>query len=150
MTVHPDKPNLDKQVVADFGAEWQRFHHHDVNIDELKRMYDGYFHIFPWHNLPENAVGFDLGCGSGRWAKFVAPRVTTLHCNDPSSAALDVAKNNLRQSTQCQFHCASVDDIPLEDNAMDFAYCLGVLHHVPDTQAGINACVAKLKPGAPF
>jgi hypothetical protein len=24
------------------------------------------------------------------------------------------------------------------------------LHHVPDTQAGIRACVAKLKPGAPF
>lgn len=33
---------------------------------------------------------------------------------------------------------------------MDFGYCLGVLHHVPDTQAGIKACVEKLKPGAPF
>jgi hypothetical protein len=27
---------------------------------------------------------------------------------------------------------------------------LGVLHHVPDTAAGIEACVRKLKPGAPF
>jgi hypothetical protein len=33
---------------------------------------------------------------------------------------------------------------------MDFGYSLGVLHHVPDTQAGIDACVRKLKPGAPF
>jgi SAM-dependent methyltransferase len=33
---------------------------------------------------------------------------------------------------------------------MDFGYSLGVLHHVPDTQAGITACVRKLKPGAPF
>jgi hypothetical protein len=33
---------------------------------------------------------------------------------------------------------------------MDFGYCLGVLHHVPDTSAGLAACVGKLKPGAPF
>jgi hypothetical protein len=33
---------------------------------------------------------------------------------------------------------------------MDFGYSLGVLHHVPDTAAGLAACVRKLKPGAPF
>lgn len=33
---------------------------------------------------------------------------------------------------------------------MDFGYSLGVLHHIPDTQAALTACVAKLKPGAPF
>ena len=33
---------------------------------------------------------------------------------------------------------------------MDFGYSLGVLHHVPDTQAGLNDCVKKLKIGAPF
>jgi SAM-dependent methyltransferase len=48
------------------------------------------------------------------------------------------------------FHHAGVDRIPLADSSMDFGYSLGVLHHVPDTAAGIRACVAKLKPGAPF
>ena len=33
---------------------------------------------------------------------------------------------------------------------MDFGYCLGVLHHIPDTVEGIRACVQKLKPGAPL
>jgi SAM-dependent methyltransferase len=33
---------------------------------------------------------------------------------------------------------------------MDFGYSLGVLHHVPDTEAGLRACVNVLKPGAPF
>jgi hypothetical protein len=33
---------------------------------------------------------------------------------------------------------------------MDFGYSLGVLHHVPDTQQAITACVSKLKPNAPF
>ena len=38
----------------------------------------------------------DLGCGTGRWAKLVAPKVGKLHCIDPSSA-LDVARSNLSQ-----------------------------------------------------
>src|ERR1051326_4910781 len=33
---------------------------------------------------------------------------------------------------------------------MCFGYAIGVLHHVPDTQAGIGECVRRLKPGAPF
>src|SRR5207253_7501920 len=36
------------------------------------------------------------------------------------------------------------------DAFADFGYSLGVLHHVPDTQAAIRACSAKLKSGAPF
>lgn len=33
---------------------------------------------------------------------------------------------------------------------MGFGYAVGMLHHVPDTAAGIRSCVKKLKPGAPF
>ncbi len=49
------------------------------------------FRFFLRDNLPEDAEGFDVGCGSGRWAKLVAPRVGRLHCIDPS-VALDSAK----------------------------------------------------------
>jgi ubiquinone/menaquinone biosynthesis C-methylase UbiE len=76
--------------------------------------------------------------------------VGILHCIDPSEDALSVAKRNLHEFNNCQFHHAGVDDIPLNDNEMDFAYSLGVLHHVPDTAAGIRQCVMKLKPGAPL
>jgi SAM-dependent methyltransferase len=40
--------------------------------------------------------------------------------------------------------------MPVPDASMDFGYSLGVLHHVPDPEAGLRACVSKLKPGAPF
>lgn len=43
-----------------------------------------------------------------------------------------------------------VDEIPLNDGSMDFGYSLGVLHHVPDTEAGLASCVKKFKVGAPF
>jgi SAM-dependent methyltransferase len=68
---------------------------------------------------------------------------------DPSNA-LDIARKNLSEQMNCEFHQAGVDEIPLVDGSCDFGYSLGVLHHVPDTQAGLRACVEKLKIGAPF
>ena len=142
--------NIDENTVAGFGDEWTTFDQSAISQTELMTVFEQYFGIFPWHVLPRDAVGFDLGCGSGRWAKGVAPRVGHLHCIDPSDAAIQVAKKNLAGLTNCSFHVAGVDDIPLEDGSMDFGYALGVLHHVPDTPAGIRSCVAKLKTGAPF
>lgn len=144
-----NKDNVDRKTVEGFGDEWARFDQAALTEQERELLFKRYFSIFPWHSLPEDAHGFDLGCGSGRWAKLVAPRVKKLHCIDPS-CALDVARKNLSDCHNCNFHQSTVDAIPLEDGTMDFGYSLGVLHHVPDTQAGIAACVKKLKPGAPF
>jgi ubiquinone/menaquinone biosynthesis C-methylase UbiE len=145
------KENALREVVEGFGDEWSRFDQTALSQDELEKMFDNYFNIFPWEKIDsEKAVGFDLGCGSGRWAKFVAPRVGKLHLIDASEQALNVAKEKLKTEDNCEFHLASVDSIPLEDASCDFGYSLGVLHHIPDTEAGIRACVAKLKPGAPF
>jgi SAM-dependent methyltransferase len=121
-----------------------------LSNEELCRQFDGYFRIFRWDKLPKDARGFDMGCGSGRWATLVAPRVGELCCIDASGKALAVAKRNLSRFKNCKFHRASFEDIPLPDSSMDFGYSIGVLHHIPDTLAGLRSCVDKLKPGAPF
>lgn len=141
--------NYDAPTVEGFGDEWTRFDQTGMSDEDVTRWFNRYFSIFPWTALPKGAVGFDLGCGSGRWGKMVAPRVGTLHCIDPS-AAIEVARKNLSLLSNCVFHKAGVDDIPLRDQSMDFGYSLGVLHHIPDSGAALAACVAKLKPGAPF
>jgi SAM-dependent methyltransferase len=142
--------NLDPATVEGFGQEWSRFDQNELVQEELQAIFDLYFSVFPWATLPTDATGFDLGCGSGRWAQFVAPRVGRLHCIDASPTALDVARRNLKAYSNCEFHCASVEAIPMPDMSADFGYSLGVLHHIPDTQQGIVECVRKLKPGAPF
>lgn len=144
------KTNIDNQVVAGFGDEWARFDQAGLERDELQQMFDNYFNIFPWDVVDSGSTGFDLGCGSGRWASFVAPRVGKLYLFDPSSDALEVAKRNLSASENCEFALAGVEDIPLADESCDFGYSLGVLHHIPDTEAGLRSCVSKLKSGAPF
>lgn len=143
------EPNADQQVIADFGTEWTRFDQARLSGVERETIFNSYFAVFPWEKLGSEAVGFDLGCGSGRWAALVAPRVGHLHCIDPSDA-IEIARRNLRETPNCSFHRAAVDAIPLPDESMDFGYSIGVLHHVPDTQQGIAACVRKLKHGAPL
>jgi len=142
--------NIDHDVVAGFGDEWARFDQTGVADGELEELFDQYFAIFPWDAIPQDSVGFDMGCGSGRWARFVAPRVGELHLIDASAEALDVAKRNLEGFGNCRFHLATVDTMPVPDDSFDFGYCLGVLHHLPDTKAALRSCIAKLKPGAPF
>jgi ubiquinone/menaquinone biosynthesis C-methylase UbiE len=146
----PLRANVDEATVAGFGEEWTTYDQTELSPEELEATFERYFRIFPWNRVPSNANGFDAGCGSGRWAKLVAPRVGRLHCVDASPQALAVARRNLSGCTNCEFHEASVAQLPFPDGSMDFGYSLGVLHHIPDTQAGITACVQKLKPGAPF
>ena len=142
--------NADSNVVAGFGDEWTRFDQAELPDADRDAIAADYFRIFPWTALPADAVGFDLGCGSGRWAAVVAPRVGTLHCIDASPEALAVARRNLAGRENVRFHVASVDAMPLSEGTCDFGYSLGVLHHVPDTRAGILAAVRTLKPGAPL
>jgi SAM-dependent methyltransferase len=144
-----DTENSDYATVASFGDEWERFDQSAVEQAELQRFFDAYFHVFPWQALPPEAQGFDMGCGSGRWANLVAPRVGRLHCIDPSRA-LAVARRNLRAHTNIEFHAASVDTVTLPGGSQDFGYSLGVLHHIPDTEKALQRCVALLKPGAPL
>lgn len=141
--------NVDNEVVRDFGDEWSKYDQSrsDLNLED---EYLKYFSIFPDQYLNFNAVGFDAGCGSGRWAKFLAPKVKKLFCFDPSQKALDVAKRNLSDFDNCVFECATINNCSIQNNSMDFGYCLGVLHHLPNTTSALNACVSKLKKGAPF
>ena len=137
-------------MIDGFGDEWSRFDQSVLSAQELEQNFKLYFGIFPWEKLSKDATGFDLGCGSGRWAKQVAPKVGKLLCIDASADALAVARRNLGAISNAEFLQASVDQIPVANGSMDFGYSLGVLHHVPDTLEGLKSCVDKLKPGAPF
>ncbi|MEO7941286.1 MAG: class I SAM-dependent methyltransferase [Burkholderiaceae bacterium] len=145
----PEKPNLDQRTVESFGDEWNRFDQSALSADESEVIFNAYFSTFPWDALPAGATGFDMGCGTGRWARHVARRVGRLHCIDPSNA-LDVARRNLAEYPNVEFHPAGVDDQCLADASQDFGYSLGVLHHIPDTASAMASCVRMLKPGAPF
>ena len=147
---NPPAPNIDHKTVAGFADEWNSYSQEALSPTEHRKLFDAYFSLFPFDELPFGAEGFDIGCGTGRWAIVVAERVGHLHCIDPASKALAVAKRRMADRKNVSFHEVSVDGLPFADCSQDFGYALGVLHHIPDVKAAMASCVRKLKIGAPF
>ena len=85
--------NLDTKTIESFGDEWTQFDQSDLSNKEAYDIFKNYFSIFPLSKLLKTSEGFDMGCGSGRWAKFIAPKVGLLHCIDPSKS-IKIAKKN--------------------------------------------------------
>lgn len=133
-----------------FGEEWSRFDQSALSSDELQELGERYFSLVPIESLDASMKVMDVGCGSGRWAKLVAPHVREVHLVDPSPLALSVARRNLDGNQNVFFHEASVDRLPVVNGSMDLIYSLGVLHHLPDTAEAIKRCVEKLAPGGRF
>jgi SAM-dependent methyltransferase len=138
--------NKVEKVIEDFGNEWTSYTQEGIPEEELRNSFDDYFKLVDLTALPADCIAADVGCGSGRWAKLVAPHVGVLHCVEPSPA-IEVARRTLADAGNVRFINSDLDSMPIADGSLDFLYCLGVLHHIPDTQAGIISCAAKLKPG---
>jgi ubiquinone/menaquinone biosynthesis C-methylase UbiE len=137
-------------VVEGFSEEWSRFTQDKMTDAECQKSFDAYFKTFPWGALPSGSRGADIGCGSGRWAKLAGPKVGTLYAVDASPAALAVARKNCSSVANVECIQAAVHELPFSEGELDFAYSLGVLHHIPDTEEAIGQVAKILKPGAPF
>lgn len=142
--------NQDHNTVKSFGDEWSRINQSNLSENEKNSIFNDYFSILPFDLINKNSIGFDMGCGSGRWATIIALLVKKLFCIDASSDAIQVAQENLKSFNNIHYQISSVDETSLNPKSFDFGYSLGVLHHVPDTYSAIVSCVALLKKEAPF
>src|SRR5579884_3536857 len=124
-------PTYDRATVDRFGLEWSRFDQSGVSGADLQDVFEQYFSVFPWDRLGPSAVGIDVGCGSGRWAKLVAPQVGSLLCVEPSAEAAVVAARNLEALPKCTVILGAAGALPVRSGSLDFGYALGVLHHTP-------------------
>jgi SAM-dependent methyltransferase len=97
----------------------------------------------------EDKIAADFGCGTGRWSKYFHTKVGAVAAIDPSEAVM-AAGQLLNGVENVQLYKASIDNLPFDDNYFDFGFSLGVLHHIPDTQKAMNACIKKIKPGGYF
>lgn len=139
--------NIDQITVKSFGEEWDRFN--DFSDHEIDRIGNEYFDIVSDKHLNKNSYVLDVGCGSGRWSRFISKKVHFVEAIDPSSAVVN-AVNMTGSCGNVRVTQASVDYIPFENNSFDFVFSLGVLHHIPDTQSAMTSCIQKLKPGGYF
>ncbi|HPF67289.1 MAG TPA: class I SAM-dependent methyltransferase [Flavobacteriales bacterium] len=134
----------DDRTISSFGAEWEKFNAFDAA--EIEHAGNEYFDIVPPALLGPEVLALDLGCGSGRWTRYLSSRVGHVDAIDPSEAVVHAARvhGDLEQVRWIQ---AGVDNMPVPDGAYDLVICLGVLHHVPDTAGALAKLAAKVRPG---
>ncbi len=139
--------NINKDVVDAFGEEWLKFQHYtDEDIRSLAIMY---FDILTDDIINKNTYALDIGCGTGRWTKYLSNRIGFIEAIDPSNAVL-AADHLLSDVKNVRIARGSVETIPFDDETFDFAMSIGVLHHIPDTRQAMIDCVKKIKRGGHF
>jgi SAM-dependent methyltransferase len=133
---------LSRRTQESFGFEWNEFS--DWTASGTSNFAD-YFSGVDLQALAAATV-LDAGCGMGRHARQLAPRVKRLLAVDFSSA-IDAASRNLAGCDNVQCVQADLRSLPLGDQVFDFVYSLGVLHHLVDTPGVLRGLVQRVRPG---
>ena len=139
--------NIDKKVVDEFGDEWLKFY--EYNDEVIEKVGNEYFNILDSGMINANTYALDVGCGTGRWSKYLSKRVKFIEAIDPSDAIF-AADKLLGEIKNVRLSQASVETLPFADETFDFAMSVGVLHHIPDTRKALYDCVKKIKKGGYF
>jgi ArsR family transcriptional regulator len=97
--------------------------------------------------LDERWVVGDLGCGTGQAAAALAPFVARVIAVDRSADMLQTARRQLRDHSNVEIRRGELEALPIDDDTLDAALLLLVLHHVPDPGAALREAARVLKPG---
>jgi ArsR family transcriptional regulator len=96
--------------------------------------------------LDERWVVGDLGCGTGQVAATLALHVQKLIAVDASAEMLSAARERLRAHENVIIRQGVLERLPIEDESLDAAVFLLVLHHLPDPTAALAEAARVLRP----
>lgn len=114
------------------------------------------FNHYGWEgkrDLRDGARILVAGCGTGDMAVSFAEQFlgskAEIVAIDLSTASINLAKARMKKRglNNVDFHHMSILDLPTSDlGTFDIIECSGVLHHLPDPNAGLAALANVLKP----
>lgn len=125
-----------------FGYQWTRFSEMVVDFRENFLQYispvDERF--FP------GKLGLDLGCGFGRHI-YNAARFGAEMVGVDISEAIESTRVNTQGMPNVHLVQADVYHLPFRPGVFDFAYSIGVLHHLPEPEKAFQRVVSLVRPG---
>jgi ubiquinone/menaquinone biosynthesis C-methylase UbiE/predicted transcriptional regulator len=89
----------------------------------------------------------DLGCGTGQVSAALAPFVGRIIAVDSSAAMLQAAKRRLAGFDNIDLRRGELETLPIDDDRLDVAALMLVLHHVPEPELAVADVARVLKPG---
>jgi len=138
----PDKLTKIKEKTArGFAYEWKKF-------SKFFNSYEKQFldWIYPVKkDFFNNKLVLDVGCGKGRHvyfsAKFGAKEVVGIDLSE----SVDIAYQNLKDLDNAHIIQADIYFLPFREKQFDYAYSIGVLHHLPEPEQGFKEMVRFVK-----
>lgn len=139
----PDQVEQEKAATAEnFGWQWQHF----TQEDEL---YTEQFLGWIAPVGPEffaNKVVLEGGTGKGRHTQLVARWGAAEVIGIDLSSAVETAFAATRELPNAHIIQADIYNLPLA-RKFDYAFSVGVLHHLPDPRRGFCSLAKKVRPG---
>ena len=89
----------------------------------------------------------DLGCGTGQVSAALAPFVGRVIAVDSSAAMLQAARRRLAGFDNIDLRRGELEALPIDDDRLDVAAMMLVLHHVPEPAKAVADVARTLKPG---
>ena len=133
----------DKRATAEgFGWQWQHFTQEDERYAEqflgwIAPVTPEFFH---------EKVVLEGGCGKGRHTQLAARWGAREVIGIDLSVAVDTAFAATRSLPNAHIIQADIYHLPLA-RKFDYAFSIGVLHHLPDPRGGFLSLASKVKPG---
>jgi SAM-dependent methyltransferase len=125
-----------------FGYQWTLF---SEMVVDFRQNFLNYIAPVDERFFP-GKIGLDLGCGFGRHiynaAKFGAEMVGV-----DISEAIESTRVNTKGLPNVHLVQADVYALPFRPGVFDFAYSIGVLHHLPEPEKAFQCVVRVVRPG---
>jgi SAM-dependent methyltransferase len=130
-----------RRTAAAFGYSWTHYPEENPYTEAQWRDW-----VLPLE--PSDFAGktvLDAGCGLGGFAEYArrwgAQQVVGIDLSD----AIDAAHERL--GDEVDFVQGDIHAMPFAPGSFDLAYSIGVLHHLPDPEAGFRSVVETVRPG---
>jgi SAM-dependent methyltransferase len=136
--------NGDADLVRSFGEEWVKFN--AFTDEELNRVGGELFDLWPGGQTGRVGAMVDIGCGSGRWTRYLRNRADHVDALDPSEAILKAASVHA-DLLHVRWTQARAEALPFATHTFDMALCIGVLHHLQDPVIALREAQRVVKPG---
>ncbi len=141
--VELDTIERDKAATAEnFGWQWQHF-------NETDERYEKQFLGWIGPVKPEFFAGkvvLEGGCGKGRHTQLAAKWGAKDVIGVDLSIAVETAFAATRQLENAHIVQADIFHLPFR-RSFDYAFSIGVIHHLPDPRSGFSSLAGKVKAG---
>src|SRR5262245_58264406 len=140
--ITPERDEAQRATAENFGAQWLVFN--QVQEHHEKQFLDWIAPVT--RDFVRDKVVLEGGCGMGRHTRYMGLWGARDVIGIDLSVAVEAAYRNTKDLPNAHIVQADVYRLPLK-RRFDYAFSVGVLHHLPDPRGGFDSLVKRVKPG---